>query len=72
MSNNDAVSLLKRIQPYLNDWDFPLGLADDVVAFLLFESGSGNDKEAPIIDWEVDDDSVSALDLYSLGAGKDD
>jgi hypothetical protein len=70
MSNNDAVSLLKRIQPYLNDWDFPLGLADDVVAFLLFESG--NDQDAPIIDWEVDADSVSALDLYSLGAGKDD
>jgi hypothetical protein len=45
-------------------------LADDVVAFLLFESG--NDQDAPIIDWEVDADSVSALDLYSLGAGKDD
>jgi hypothetical protein len=62
-----ATELLKRIQPYLNDFDFPLGLDDDVVAFLLFEYGSGNDKDVPIIDWEVDADSVSALDLYSLG-----
>jgi hypothetical protein len=60
-----ATELLKRIQPYLNEWDFPLGLADDVNAFLLV-----GDADVPIIDWEVDADSVSALDLYSLGAGK--
>jgi hypothetical protein len=56
-----ATELLKRIQPYLNDWDFPLGLTDDVNAFLL----SGD--HSILADWEVDADSVSALDLYSLG-----
>lgn len=56
-----ATELLKRIQPYLNDWDFPLGLADDVNAFLLCGDHSIID------DWEADEDSVSALDLYSLG-----
>ncbi len=56
-----ATELLKRIQPYLNDWDFPLGLTDDVNAFLLIGDHS------ILADWEVDADSVSALDLYSLG-----
>jgi hypothetical protein len=56
-----ATELLKRIQPYLNDWDFPLGLTDDVNAFLL-----GGDHSI-LEDWEVDADSISALDLYSLG-----
>lgn len=59
--SNEAIELLKRIQPYLNDLDFPLGLADDVDTFLF-----GGDH-AIIIDWEADEDSVSALDLYSLG-----
>lgn len=62
-----SVELLRRIQPYLNDCDFPLGLVDDVNAHLL--SVSGNGADVPIIDWEVGADSVSALDLYSLGAG---
>jgi hypothetical protein len=30
-----ATELLKRIQPYMNDFNFPLGLTDDVNAFLL-------------------------------------
>lgn len=56
-----ATELLKQIQPYLNEWDFPLGLTDDVNAFLLCGDHSIID------DWEADEDSVSALDLYSLG-----
>lgn len=59
--SNEAIELLKRIQPYLNDWDFPLGLTDDVNMFLL------DGDHSIIIDWEADKDSVSALDLYSLG-----
>lgn len=58
--SNEAIELLKRIQPYLNDWDFPLGLTDDVNMFLYGD-------HSIIIDWEADKDSVSALDLYSLG-----
>jgi hypothetical protein len=56
-----ATELLKRIQPYMNDFNFPLGLTDDVNAFLL---GGGH---SILVYWEADEDSVSALDLYILG-----